>query len=243
MSKLILGQTGPSVFNDEVKELITDYYGATPFYITQDKENDLEWVLKHIKGLVLAGGRDLHPITYESELTNNENLSSFDRARDLRELYLIKRCFELDIPILGICKGHQMLGIYHNLYLIKDISGSEICHNPNAEKIDYDNLPAHFVYCLPEHQKEFFGREYFSSFHHQALYFDPKDLNPYLSNNVEVIGYAHLNYTNKKCDEQKIIELMRGTKSRWISHQGHLETEFKTSAAARIVLDKFKVML
>ena len=77
----ILGTTGPSIFNPEVKSLVEDYFESIPLYINQDTEEGLEWVLKNINGLILAGGRDVCPISYNEEITNGDSLSSFDMER------------------------------------------------------------------------------------------------------------------------------------------------------------------
>ena len=241
----ILGTTGPSIFNPEVKSLVEDYFESIPLYINQDTEEGLEWVLKNINGLILAGGRDVCPISYNEEITNGDSLSSFDMERDKREMYLIKRCFELDIPILGICRGHQMLGVYHGLFLIKDIRNSGVCHNPNIEKINLDNLPCHKIYCLEPYQEEYFKEGFFSSFHHQALFFQdsPQHIHYYKEHNCEILGYAHLTYDVGKQKAQKIVELMRGVNNRFISAQKHLETEYTENLLSQKILDKFKEMI
>lgn len=241
---MIIGTTGPSVFNDEIKSLVQDYYKATPLYINQDGKENLEWVLDNIGALILAGGRDIYPLNYGQEISSHNSLTNFDKPRDERELYLIKRCLELDIPILGICRGHQILAIAHGLhdYFMPDIFGSSICHNPHSIKsLDLDGLPSHFLYCLKNYHNEFFDKRAVNSFHHQAVYFSDKHLEDYKEKGIEVIGYSYLNYKEGNKAEQKIIELMRGVNKRWISTQWHPEcdTDYFPN---KLVLDKFKEM-
>ena len=58
--------------------------------------------------LILAGGGDMDPIEFEEP-----NLGSveIDRPRDRVELALVSRCVNENKPILGICRGHQVLNI------------------------------------------------------------------------------------------------------------------------------------
>lgn len=58
--------------------------------------------------LILAGGGDMDPSEFEEP-----NLGSveIDRPRDQIELALISRCVNENKPILGICRGHQVLNI------------------------------------------------------------------------------------------------------------------------------------
>jgi putative glutamine amidotransferase len=242
MSKLVIGYTGPSVYSPEIQEMIEEerQLNAIPLCINQNKVEDLEFVLNQVNAIILAGGSDICPLTYGEEVGNGNNYSNFDLKRDARESFIIDFAKKKDIPILGICRGHQMLGVLHDCYLMQDISSSEICHQMAKMNLGSSGS-IHGVYCLENLQKEFFPYEFVNSYHHQALYFSPKNLKIHLDSGIEVIGYSNLNYKASKT-QLTIIELMRGTKSRWISCQWHPEIDWKTNKASQKVLDIFKKM-
>ncbi|MCX8009955.1 MAG: gamma-glutamyl-gamma-aminobutyrate hydrolase family protein [Ignavibacteria bacterium] len=66
--------------------------------------------LKNCTSLLLPGGGDIDPEIYGAD--NTQHLSkNIDRNRDLFEIDLIKYAVELQIPILGICRGLQIVNV------------------------------------------------------------------------------------------------------------------------------------
>ena len=244
-NKKVIGVTGPSVYSPEVQSMVEEYFEAIPLSITQNGAEDLALPLSQIDGLIMAGGRDVCPLFYKQEITNGDSLSNFDLSRDKREEILIAECLKREIPVFGICRGHQMLGVVHGLFLIKDINGSEICHSPNYAKIDLEGLPAHFVECFDEFSGEFFEKEFVNSFHHQALWYTDKQKGKDWIRNkgIEVLGIARTQYKTSNKDEQQIIELMRGENKKWISCQWHPELDYDSNAASGRIAAEFKKMI
>jgi putative glutamine amidotransferase len=66
-------------------------------------------LLDLVDGLVLAGGADLDPASYGAKAHPETGGSWPDRDRF--ELALAHRALERDIPVLGICRGMQMLNV------------------------------------------------------------------------------------------------------------------------------------
>jgi putative glutamine amidotransferase len=62
-----------------------------------------------IHGLILAGGADVDPGSYGHE--RHPMTIHVAPERDLTELALTKRAVERDIPLLGICRGMQLLNV------------------------------------------------------------------------------------------------------------------------------------
>lgn len=248
--KKILGITGPSVFSPEIQSMVEKRFNAIPIYINQNDPVDLEFVFGQLDGIILAGGRDICPISYDKDITNHQGLSTFDIRRDKRERLLVDMAFANDKPILGICRGHQFLGVYHcPKVLVTDISGSNICHQPSASKIDTEGLPCHRVYLVDGVEEESFHKfvhnTYVNSYHHQAIWFkdSPKLIDSYKSHGIEPIGYSITNFKDSNNPEEVILEFMRGNKNRWISCQWHPETDYDENKASEAVLAEFEKML
>ncbi|HEV8575026.1 MAG TPA: gamma-glutamyl-gamma-aminobutyrate hydrolase family protein [Dehalococcoidia bacterium] len=72
-------------------------------------------------GLLLTGGVDVNPRLYgekRSPLTDKPN-----RKRDEHELRLLNRALERDIPVLCICRGHELLNVALGGSLVQHIEG------------------------------------------------------------------------------------------------------------------------
>jgi putative glutamine amidotransferase len=66
-------------------------------------------VLDRIDALVLTGGCDIDPATYGAE--RHPETGSTTPDRDAFELALARGALERDMPLLGICRGMQMLNV------------------------------------------------------------------------------------------------------------------------------------
>ncbi len=74
-------------------------------------------------GLLLPGGGDIDPALYGAE---NEGSVSVDRSRDLRELELVRMFSVTRRPILGICKGIQILNVAFGGSIDQDLETAQI---------------------------------------------------------------------------------------------------------------------
>ena len=84
--------------------------GAVPMImpLTTD-EAVLERFLDLCDGLVLSGGADIDPVRYGQI---DEGLcGGISPLRDEVEITLCRRAVERDMPVLGICRGHQILNV------------------------------------------------------------------------------------------------------------------------------------
>ena len=73
-----------------------------------------------IDGLLLQGGADMAPESYGETAMRPE--WSGDRARDVYEMELIDLCLKADKPVLGVCRGAQVLNVALGGTLWQDIA-------------------------------------------------------------------------------------------------------------------------
>src|SRR4051794_39345429 len=71
-------------------------------------------------GILLGGGRDIEPARYGQEA--HELLTATDPARDAFELELVPQALDRGLPILGMCRGVQLLNVALGGTLLQDVS-------------------------------------------------------------------------------------------------------------------------
>ena len=94
--------------------------GAAPVLIPPTEDHAaLDRVLQSLDGLVLTGGGDVEPSRYGAQRI--PECGESDEARDECEIYLCSRAIEQGLPILGICRGFQVLNVVLGGDLYQDI--------------------------------------------------------------------------------------------------------------------------
>jgi putative glutamine amidotransferase len=105
--------------------------GAAPVAVPLDLPEDaLRTILERLDGLCLTGGVDIDPAHYGE--IRHSGLGSVDDARDLTELALARWALAADLPVLGICRGIQLLNVAAGGSLYQDINAQlpeAGCHN------------------------------------------------------------------------------------------------------------------
>lgn len=75
---------------------------------------------KHLDGLLLQGGADVSPQSYAESATSHEWPG--DRVRDMYELELLHEFIESGKPVLGVCRGCQLINVAFGGTLYQDIA-------------------------------------------------------------------------------------------------------------------------
>ena len=126
-------------------------------------------LVEQLDGLVLQGGADISPRFYGAKPWTEH--CDCDPIRDEYELELLRGFVEAGKPVLGICRGAQMLNVYFGGTLIQDIPSQwpgAILHNDTER---YDRL-IHEVHFMPGSRlSDIYGYEprRITSIHHQCV--------------------------------------------------------------------------
>jgi len=80
--------------------------------------------LPEVDGLLLPGGWDVDPSFYGEQ--RDEKLGETDRELDETELALFGQAREREIPVLGICRGQQVINVAMGGSLVQHMEGHEV---------------------------------------------------------------------------------------------------------------------
>ncbi|MER5206488.1 gamma-glutamyl-gamma-aminobutyrate hydrolase family protein [Streptomyces sp. NPDC002825] len=95
--------------------------GGLPVMLPPGGPEDAAAVVARLDGLVVAGGADVEPVRYGAEPDPRTGPPA--RARDTWELALIDAALASGTPLLGICRGMQLLNVALGGSLIQHLDG------------------------------------------------------------------------------------------------------------------------
>ena len=114
--------------------------GGVPYLIpvTDDVEL-LRQIVAELDGIILTGGEDIAPHFYGAE--KHPKLGEVNYKRDLYDLTLFKLATDRNVPVLGICRGLQLINIGMGGTLYQDIPSekpSDVNHRPGNSEVAHD---------------------------------------------------------------------------------------------------------
>jgi len=174
-----------------------------PFQLTKaikaaDKEDDLEG-----DGiLLLQGGEDISPAMYGKPKNSYCHASERPSFRDVKEMRLVNRAVKRGMPIVGICRGAQMLCALDGGYLVQHIEG----HSGIGNHILYDTRTGELLNT--------------NSCHHQMMV--PQKYNTILAtdNSRTIRGYSE---SDKQFTVDSVPEIVYFPRLNALGIQGHPE--------------------
>jgi putative glutamine amidotransferase len=114
----LIGVTGPAGRRGRIPWLFTRYAlhraGARAWRITTSNQQPIP----ELAGLIIGGGDDIDPQRYGESAELSVRL---DRARDQLEWQMLDYAGCRNLPVLGICRGAQLLNIFYGGNLHKDL--------------------------------------------------------------------------------------------------------------------------
>lgn len=122
-----------------------------------------EQQVAQLDGLLLSGGGDVHPKQYNERLLGTEK-RQIHEGRDTLELGLARAALAADLPILGVCRGFQVLNVALGGSLVQHVDG----HRSPKDAVHY-----HDVTVAPDsllaRTLGLDGRFTVNTYHHQAV--------------------------------------------------------------------------
>ena len=128
-----------------------------------DREKALECFSNEYDGLILGGGGDVNPTLYNELLNGSIRI---DTDRDTLELALLDKFVKLRKPVMGICRGIQVLNVYF---------GGTLHQDDGTEWNEYHTSPdmifkVHSTECKKSFLSNIYGDKFcVNSHHHQSI--------------------------------------------------------------------------
>ena len=169
---LIRAETGRPIYANN-RSYVHAIESAGGFPILIPMINDLSILnslLSRLDGLLLPGGIDLHPSRYGEEV--HPLTEEADHKLDEFEITLASWAFQHDIPVLGVCRGMQLINIVLGGTLFQDIDDQYTDNIAHSHRDWPRTHLAHHITIEPGSRMETVlgSREvWVNSLHHQAI--------------------------------------------------------------------------
>jgi putative glutamine amidotransferase len=127
-------------------------------------------VVEMLDGLVLQGGADVSPPIYGQQSRRPE--WGGDAVRDRYEMELIEGFLQHGKPVLGICRGCQLLNVAFGGTLTQDLATMRPGTGPHVDAALYDELQHGIVFEAGSHLASLYPVDLVpvvNSIHHQAI--------------------------------------------------------------------------
>ncbi len=154
--------------------------------------------MANMSGLLIVEGEDVEPIRYEATAANHKYVEQIHPLKDEIEIRLIRTALRKKLPILGICRGSQLLNVVCGGTLFGDVQKEK---KTRLKHIDYGHYDTyrHDVAIIPDtplHQ--WYGRTELpvNSYHHQGV----RELAPRFTPMAHADDGLIEGYYDPKCD-------------------------------------------
>jgi putative glutamine amidotransferase len=137
-----------------------------------------EDTIERIDALIITGGQDVHPAMWGGSVeaarvpAGSSRTSGFalDPDRDFYESTLLRAAINRNVPVLGICRGHQLLNVARGGTLIPDLPATFVEHYL-TDAAPTDGRAEHVVSFTPGSLAHslYGATRVVNSWHHQAV--------------------------------------------------------------------------
>ena len=121
--------------------------GGTPMLIPITTDSTvLADIVSRLDAIILIGGADIHPSYYNEEPI--EQLGEVDSLRDVYDIALIRLAAQRNVPMLGICRGEQLINVAFGGTLYQDIPAQYPDTTVRHNQKEPSSVPTHTVHLL-----------------------------------------------------------------------------------------------
>ena len=132
-------------------------------FILPDICKDYTEIANFFDGLIVTGGTDVNPLLYHQE---NRNSLGINEIEDHNDILLIRAFHQSKKPILGICRGLQIINVAFGGSLIQDIPSEYRADINHVNKEEGHSI----IFTASSKLKEIMsGYTHVNSYHHQAI--------------------------------------------------------------------------
>jgi putative glutamine amidotransferase len=134
-------------------------------------------VLDRLDAVALTGGGDIDPTIYGQD--PRPAIYGLDPVRDRFEIELVRRAIHRDLPLMAVCRGHQVLNVALGGSLVQDLAAQRPHSLAHWQGEPWEQ-PSHAVTIEPDSRlAALVGPELaVNSMHHQAIDEPASDLRP-----------------------------------------------------------------
>ena len=108
--------------HDEAKNYVEaiSNRGVGAMILEPNNVDRISETLESSDALIFTGGSDIGHSHYDEKTTKNEGVST-EEYRDKWEIAIMRAALDMNMPVLGICRGMQLLNVVSGGKLIQDI--------------------------------------------------------------------------------------------------------------------------
>ena len=191
-NRVVFGPKSLSYVENDMMRYLTKK-GVLPVMIP-DLDNELLLdTLNEMDGFILQGGSDIAPETYGEEPIGRWK---GDVHRDKYELKILDYAVNNSKPILGICRGFQLMNVYFGGTLYQDIKTQEPTFNVHRSAELYDTIKHPLKIAEGTYLEKLYAGvndPYVNTVHHQAIKKLGQELEVYAYSDdglIEAFGYV-----------------------------------------------------
>ncbi|WP_196592664.1 gamma-glutamyl-gamma-aminobutyrate hydrolase family protein [Pectinatus sottacetonis] len=111
--------------NSDYVRSVEDAGGVPVIIPFEADEANIKATIELCDGLILSGGQDVSPLNYGEEPL--QGIGDVFPERDKFDFSLIRAAMDRLLPVLAICRGHQIINVYNGGTLYQDLSYDKNC--------------------------------------------------------------------------------------------------------------------